>query len=416
MNPAVSRLAASAALSLLTFLLPGAASAEVDYSENVSTPAVLCSSQKNAAKCLKGFSDLWIRDLETRMEDLTKNCLENSFCSKQLADLASLWNDYSTRLQNYLIRVRNKKTAEAEHLVNLQYHLMALGYGCKASELGCVSVRGEKYLHYSLEHLVTYQTGLSHNFLWNDQLREAAVMEIDDALNRQYKDVMAATADDEARLELKDMEIAWIRYKEKMLNYLEDPLASGMENLNYFNSDMFLMLTSLHQAAILGMKCPGGGMKCLTDEKKITEAVESAERNLAELPPPEELSAVDDAPSVIDASEEEPVDRGMAAEDLPLRGSGSSPETGSAEKADAGSGSGTPPVAGVQEVLTPLSSAPGSAPDPGLPDGADSAQGAEKASGEPGAGAEDAPSAAAAGDPVGVVTEGGSPEVGQDPG
>jgi hypothetical protein len=297
----------------LIFVGFGAVSAQEtkdSISENISTPVVYCKSKPDTFRCLQDYSDLWSNNLQKRMTALKTNCLENAFCGKQLDDLDGFWKNYNELLGRYLLRednAENKIRALSEYVVNLQHHLLALGYGCTESSSNCVTVDGEKQLQYSLQHLVSYYTGLSSDVLFEDSLREATIMEIDDMLNIQYKKLRDQCPGEDCRTKLKEMEISWIKYKEKMLNYLEDPMASGSDSNNYFVSDMFLILTSLHQTEILGFSCPDGELKCIVDENKLRDSAREYEKvvdDFEENPKDEQMKSENsEAPSEIDVTD-----------------------------------------------------------------------------------------------------------------
>lgn len=282
--------------------------ADSGVTENISTPSEYCRSKADSLKCLKNFTELWNGNLQKRMEALKNNCLENTFCTKQLTDLDDLWNLYGELLGGYLASDEKKESRIAGMsalLVNLQYHILALGYGCSENSANCVVVDGEKQLSYNLQHLVSYYTGLGTDVLFEDPLREAAIMEIDDMLNAQYRKIRSECSDEPCRSKLKQMEISWIKYKEKMLNYLEDPLASGSDSDNYFLSDMFLILTSLHQTRLLGFTCPDGELKCIVDEQKLRDSAKEFEKDVVEFEGVPEVMPEEknDAPAEIDATD-----------------------------------------------------------------------------------------------------------------
>ena len=282
--------------------------ADGGISENISTPSEYCKSKSDSLKCLKNFTEMWNVNLQKRMAALKNNCLENTFCTKQLADLNDLWISYTEMLSGYLAPDEKKESrikSLTANLVNLQYHLLAIGYGCSENSANCVVVDGEKQLSYNLQHLVSYYTGLGTDVLFEDPLREAAIMEIDDMLNAQYKKIRSECSDEPCRLKLKQMEISWIKYKEKMLNYLEDPLASGSDSENYFLSDMFLILTSLHQTRLLGFTCPDGELKCIVDEQKLRDSAKEYEKDVVEFEGEPEVMPKEsvDAPAEIDATD-----------------------------------------------------------------------------------------------------------------
>ncbi|MBQ8706685.1 MAG: DUF1311 domain-containing protein [Succinivibrionaceae bacterium] len=297
----------AAGVCLLAFATPLYA-AGGNVSENIPTPLEFCNSAKNTSSCIGRFTSMWQSDLDRRFAELAKNCLENAFCSKQLADLNDLWLDYTRLLEAFLKSHPDFSgpgvTYSKAYLVSLQFHVLALGYGCSADSALCTHVAEEKPVSYGLPHLVSFYTGLNSDVLWDDAMREAAIMEIDDVLNDQYRKARdQVLTSEEDRTDLRRMEIAWIKYKEKMLNYLEDPLASGTEAESYFNSDMFLMLTSLHQARILGFRCEDGSMKCVAQENKLRESAREYEKTLEAQERENSALEEDYAPSVIDVSE-----------------------------------------------------------------------------------------------------------------
>ncbi len=249
--------------------------ADNNISENIATPLIYCKSVKNEEACLQSFQELWEQDMIARNLELKKNCLENTFCAKQFSDLNALMLEYNTSLNAFLMKYTPsayaKITALGAQVTNLQYHLLATGYGCKPDDARCITVNGEKDLSYSLQHLASYHTGLTPDILLDDELREAAITEIDDLLNIQYRKYLEQCANDDCRKETRSMEISWIKYKEKMLNYLEDPLAAGSAQDNYLQSDLFLLLSTLHQTSLLGFICEDGSFKCIVNEEQLRD-------------------------------------------------------------------------------------------------------------------------------------------------
>ncbi len=85
----------------------------------------------------------------------------------------------------------------------------------------------------------------------------------DKRLNERYKALMKACENKECKKQLKDMQLAWIKYRDLVVKYKSDPFADGASgSASSFNSADFVLDATRSQAIILGYGCTEGDLSC----------------------------------------------------------------------------------------------------------------------------------------------------------
>ncbi len=85
----------------------------------------------------------------------------------------------------------------------------------------------------------------------------------DKRLNERYKAVVNACENKECKKQLKDMQLAWIKYRDLTAKYKRDPLADGAPgSFSAVNIGMFVLDATRSQAILLGYGCTEGNLSC----------------------------------------------------------------------------------------------------------------------------------------------------------